>query len=385
MGENIFEHIVDYCSGNISEADSRTLQSWINTAPENRETFEKYLRLVKMHRMVKGSEEIRDAEAWKRLSATMAAKKIRRIRQRVAAVAAVVLLFLGIGLGFLESSEETVPLGSNIHILPGTTKATLVLANGTQLDLTRNDLREVQEQGALIKNDTTVGLQYELNHQKMEEPVWHTVKVPVSGEYHFTLSDGTRVWLNSESEITFPVSFVGGSREVVVKGEAYFEVKSDKAHPFIVHAKEVDIEVVGTKFNVAAYEDSHRVVTTLAEGRVNVEMSGQVVGLSPDEQVSVDLKSGKMAKNSVSASTNISWIQGIFEYENMTLEEITTQLSRWYGVDFIFSAAEFKTRRFTGVVKKYDELNNVLKIIEKTTNVSFMINGKDIAVKSTVY
>ena len=385
MGENIFEHIVDYCSGNISEADSRTLQSWINTAPENRETFEKYLRLVKMHRMVKGSEEIRDAEAWKRLSATMAAKKIRRIRQRVVAVAAVVLLFLGIGLGFLESSEETVPLGSNIHILPGTTKATLVLANGTQLDLTRNDLREVQEQGALIKNDTTVGLQYELNHQKMEEPVWHTVKVPVSGEYHFTLSDGTRVWLNSESEITFPVSFVGGSREVVVKGEAYFEVKSDKAHPFIVHAKEVDIEVVGTKFNVAAYEDSHRVVTTLAEGRVNVEMSGQVVGLSPDEQVSVDLKSGKMAKNSVSVSTNISWIQGIFEYENMTLEEITTQLSRWYGVDFIFSAAEFKTRRFTGVVKKYDELNNVLKIIEKTTNVSFMINGKDIAVKSTVY
>ncbi len=385
MGENIFEHIVDYCSGNISEADSRTLQSWINTAPENRETFEKYLRLVKMHRMVKGAEEIRDAEAWKRLSATMAAKKIRRIRQWVAAVAAVVLLFLGIGLGFLESREETVPLGSNIYILPGTTKATLVLANGTQLDLTRNDLREVQEQGALIKNDTTVGLQYELNHQKMEEPVWHTVKVPVSGEYHFTLSDGTRVWLNSESEITFPVSFVGGSREVVVKGEAYFEVKSDKAHPFIVHAKEVDIEVVGTKFNVAAYEDSHRVVTTLAEGRVNVEMSGQVVGLSPDEQVSVDLKSGKMAKNSVSASTNISWIQGIFEYENMTLEEITTQLSRWYGVNFIFSAAEFKTRRFTGVVKKYDELNNVLKIIEKTTNVSFMINGKDIAVKSTVY
>ena len=385
MGENIFEHIVDYCSGNISEADSRTLQSWINTAPENRETFEKYLRLVKMHRMVKGAEEIRDAEAWKRLSATMAAKKIRRIRQWVAAVAAVVLLFLGIGLGFLESREETVPLGSNIYILPGTTKATLVLANGTQLDLTRNDLREVQEQGALIKNDTTVGLQYELNHQKMEEPVWHTVKVPVSGEYHFTLSDGTRVWLNSESEITFPVSFVGGSREVVVKGEAYFEVKSDQAHPFIVHAKEVDIEVVGTKFNVAAYEDSHRVVTTLAEGRVNVEMSGQVVGLSPDEQVSVDLKSGKMAKNSVSASTNISWIQGIFEYENMTLEEITTQLSRWYGVNFIFSAAEFKTRRFTGVVKKYDELNNVLKIIEKTTNVSFMINGKDIAVKSTVY
>ena len=383
MGENIFEHIVDYCSGNISEADSRTLQRWINTAPENRETFEKYLRLVKMHRMVKGSEEIRDAEAWKRLSATMAAKKIRRIRQRVVAVAAVVLLFLGIGLGFLESREETVPLGSNIHILPGTTKATLVLANGTQLDLTRNDLREVQEQGALIKNDTTVGLQYELNHQKMEEPVWHTVKVPVSGEYHFTLSDGTRVWLNSESEITFPVSFVGGSREVVVKGEAYFEVKSDKVHPFIVHAKEVDIEVVGTKFNVAAYEDSHRVVTTLAEGRVNVEMSGQVVGLSPDEQVSVDLKSGKMAKNSVSASTNISWIQGIFEYENMTLEEITAQLSRWYDVDFIFSDAEFKTRRFTGVVKKYDELNNVLKIIEKTTNVCFMINERDIAVKST--
>ncbi len=385
MGENVFDHIVDYCSGNISEADSRMLRKWIDASPENRETFERFLCLVKMHRMTEGKQSIDDKRAWMRLLSAMKVRRIKRIRLRIVAVVAVVVLLFGAGTGFWIHKSESVESASLVQILPGTTKATLVLANGDQLDLTRNDLKEVQDQGALIKNDTTMGLQYELNGQKIEELVWHTVKVPVSGEYNFTLSDGTRVWLNSESEITFPMVFVDSVREVVLKGEAYFEVKSDKEHPFIVHANKVNVNVLGTKFNVAAYEENGKVITTLAEGGVKVEMNGQSVELLPDEQVAFDLNSGKISKQSVVASVYTSWIRGVFEYENMPLEEITTQLSRWYGVDFSFSAAEFKTRCFTGVVKKYDALNDILQIIEKTTNVSFMINGKNIAVKSTAY
>ncbi len=383
MDENIFDYIVDYCSGNLNKADSRVLQKWIDASSENREMFEKCLRLVKMHRMTGESEAIDDDSAWMRLSAALKTKRIRRMKQWGLAVAAIVVLLFGVGVGLGIHKSESVRSASLAQILPGTTKATLVLGNGTQLDLTRNDWREIEEQGALIKNDTVIGLQYELNHQQTEAPVCHTVKVPVSGEYHFTLSDGTRVWLNSESEITFPVAFVDSVREVILKGEAYFEVKSDKEHPFVVHANKVNVNVLGTKFNVAAYEEEGKVVTTLAEGEVKVEMNGQTVELLPDEQVAIDLNSGEISKQSVDASVYTSWIRGVFEYENMTLEEITTHLSRWYGVDFSFPAAEFKTRCFTGVVKKYDSLNDALQIIEKTTNVSFMINGKSIAVKST--
>lgn len=385
MGD-IFNCIIDYCSGSLNKADSRKLREWIDASPENRETFEKYLRLVKLHRMTAGEKTIDDSRAWVKLSSTMKARKTRRIRQRWMAVAAAVLLILGVGVNLWsrKMTKDEIPQ-TVIQILPGATKATLVLANGTQLDLTRDDLKEVQDQGALIKNDSTVGLQYESNRQKTEVSVWHTIKVPVSGEYHFTLSDGTKVWLNSESEITFPLAFTGSNREVVLKGEAYFEVKSDKEHPFVVHANHVHVNVLGTKFNVAAYEKSNKVVTTLAEGEVMVEVNGQSIELLPDEQVAVDLNSWEITKQPVTASVYTSWIRGIFEYENMTLEEIATQLSRWYGVNFIFSAPEFKTRRFTGVVKKYGVLNDALKVIEKTTNICFMVDGNNIAVKSTAY
>lgn len=141
---------------------------------------------------------------------------------------------------------------------------------------------------------------------------------------------------------------------------------------------------MGTKFNVAAYEESHKVVTTLTQGAVNVEFAGQNTKLEPGYQAIADIRSKTIGRRFVETEMYVSWIKGVFEYENMPLSEIAIQLSRWYDVDFIFSAPEFKNRRFTGVVKKYDMLNEVLKIIEKTTDVCFMINGKEVAVKSAV-
>lgn len=384
MGEMILQWIADYCAGRLDEETGRKLRSWIDEAPGNREVFEKYVRLVKMHRMIEGEQMICDREAWTKLYGRLRHNRNRRVIGYVVSAAASVLIIMGVGIGILWKEQASKPVYPIAQILPGTTKATLVLANGAQIDLTRNDLKEVTEQGALIKNDTLIGLQYDRNALKVEEPVFHTVKVPVAGEYHFTLSDGTKVWINSDSEVTFPVSFVGNSREVYVKGEAYFEVEHDEEHPFIVHANAVDIRVLGTKFNVAAYEEDEQVVTTLTQGAVEVGFAGMNEHLQPGYQAIADIHSQTIGQRQVETGMYVSWIKGIFEYENMPLSEIAVQLSRWYDVNFIFSAPEFKDRRFTGVVKKYDMLNDVLKIIEKTTNVSFMINGKDIAVKSVV-
>lgn len=384
MGEIILQWIADYCAGKLNAETGRKLRSWIDESPENREIFEKYVRMVKMHRMVEGEQMICDREAWTKLYGKLKHKRSRRVMGYVVSLAASVLIVMGVGLGVLlqdQGLELVLPVA---RILPGTTKATLVLANGSQIDLTRDDLKEVTEQGALIKNDTLVGLQYDHSNLQIEEPVLHTVKVPVAGEYHFTLSDGTKVWINSDSELTFPVAFVGNKREVFVKGEAYFEVEHDEEHPFIVHASDVAIQVLGTKFNVSAYEESRRVVTTLTQGAVNIEYAGYYANLKPGDQAVADIQNQTVNSMQVETGMYVSWIKGIFEYENMPLSEIAVQLSRWYDVDFSFSAPEFKDRRFTGAVKKYDVLNDVLKIIEKTTNVSFMIDGKNIAVKSVV-
>lgn len=384
MDDKILGQIADYCAGKLREKEGQELREWIEKTADNRKTFEKYLQLVKMHRMVEGETLIQEEKAWKELCGKFRHRRIKRLRLWGSMAAASVILALGLctGIWMHHSTGDTSPVIP--QIMPGTTKATLILANGSQVDLTREDLKEITEQGTLIRNDTAVGLQYELNKQVVEKPVWHKIEVPVAGEYHFSLPDGSKVWINSDSELVFPVAFTGDKREVFVKGEAYFEVEREEKRPFIVHANEVDICVLGTKFNVAAYGNSLQVVTTLREGSVNVGMGEKEILLKPGRQVIADRASGKMTDRPVETSMYLSWVKGIFEYENMPLSEIAVQLSRWYDVNFIFSAPEFKDRCFTGVVRKYEMLNEVLKNIEKTTNVSFMINGKDIAVKAMV-
>ncbi len=384
MEEMIFQWIADYCAGRLDAETAGKLRRWVDKAPENRELFEKYVRLVKMHRMVAGGQQLDDRAAWNKLYGKLRRTRKRRWMNYAVSTAAAVLLIVGIGVQWWLKQSETGTSPVITQILPGTTKATLVLANGSQVDLSRNDLKEVFEQGTWIKNDSLVGLQYEQVEMKIEEPVFHTVQVPVAGEYHFTLSDGTKVWINSDSELTFPVAFVGDKREVFVSGEAYFEVEPDQAHPFVVHAKGVEVQVLGTKFNVSAYEEEQQVVTTLTQGAVKVEFAGQNESLRPGYQAIADIQGQTIACRQVDATMFVAWIEGIFEYENMPLSEITRQLSRWYDVNFIFSASEFKERRFTGVVKKYDVLNDVLRVIEKTTNVSFAIDGKNIAVQAAV-
>lgn len=145
----------------------------------------------------------------------------------------------------------------------------------------------------------------------------------------------------------------------------------------------MSIQVLGTKFNVSAYGESQQVLTTLVQGGVNVKYAGLQTELQPGFQAVTDIKAGTMDRREVEVGMYTSWTKGIFEYENMPLSDIAVQLSRWYDVRIIFAAPEFANRRFTGVVRKYDVLNDVLSIIEQTTDVCFIVNGKEIVVKAT--
>ena len=169
------------------------------------------------------------------------------------------------------------------------------------------------------------------------------------------LSDGTRIWMNAESLLRYPTSFIGEKREVFLEGEAFFEVAKDAKHPFIVHTNRHSVEVLGTSFNISAYPD-YKVYTTLAEGRIKVSTAKVSVVLNPDQQA---------------AYLFTSWAKGNYEFRNTSLSEIVAQLSRWYNVDIYFKNESLKDKRFAGIIFRDEELNFAIEVIERVSNVHF--------------
>lgn len=381
MDEKIFEWLVDYTSGRLTKERARELRHWLDASTENSDRFEKYLRVVRLHRMTSGEKLLDEESAWGVFQQKCKRRKQRKIVRGWMTAAASLFLVLGVGVVlFHVTKTEKAVVPAVAEILPGSTRATLVLANGQEVDLQVADLREVREEGLRVLNDMEGGLQYEQVDVEVKEPVVHTVQVPVAGEYHFTLADGTKVWVNSASEVTFPVFFSGATREVSVKGEVYFEVQHDSLHPFIVHVNDVAVNVLGTKFNVSAYGEGSPVETTLLEGSVRVENGERKMLLAPGEQALAS-ENGVITRRKVELGMYVSWVQGIFEFENMLLSDITERLARWYDVSFRFEDEKLCRRSFTGMFERDGNLNQILKVIEKTTNVSFEINGTEVVIK----
>ena len=307
----------------------------------------------------------------------------RRRRMWWCGAAAAVLVAAGVSLALYSRRETAEPLPLATVIEAGSTKATLELENGERIDLMQENLeRVIASRGVFVAEEEGEGVTYETKDTVKRETEWHTISVPVGGEYHFTLADGTMVWLNSASRVTFPTRFDGEKREVYMEGEGYFEVEHRDGQPFVVHARKTSVEVLGTKFCVTAYPESQRIMTTLVEGAVNVTAGEREVVLSPGHQAVVDTLTGMVTRREVTPSVYTSWIKGIFEYEDMSLEEIAAQLSRWYSVEFSFASPEVEERRFTGVARKDADLVSVLHMIEQTTNVRFVVQDRKVFVTS---
>ena len=384
MNNKIWHWIGDYCSGLLDKSEERELRAWMDEAEENKQLFMEGVKMVREYQMVACSSK-GAPDSLKRVQEKIRARRRKQRCIQVVVAASVVILFaLSFVFFYTPESEEMSPVLAKVHA--GGTKATLIVADGIQVDLTQDNLQEVIGQyGATVLKDKKNELRYdnvEVNDEIEEKPVYHTISAPVGGEYHFTLADGTMVWLNSSSRLTFPTRFTGDMREVLAEGEVYFDVRHDENKPFIVRVNDVSVRVLGTEFCISAYPENEGVMTTLVRGAVQVTSGNNQVVLKPGYQAVVDQYSGAISQRAVELSLYTSWVRGIFEYENMELNDIMVQLARWYDVQFTFSASECKERRFTGVIRKYEDLNDVLDMIEKTTNVKFIINGKNVTITS---
>ena len=209
------------------------------------------------------------------------------------------------------------------------------------------------------------------------EPVYNKVEIPRGGEYALVLSDGTKVHLNSMSSLRFPVAFTTGKREVELQGEAYFEV-SKTGQPFIVNANGMQVEVLGTTFNISAYPDEEY-QTTLVNGSVKVSAEkGESLILKPSQQATIALGSNSIQVRTVDTSFYTSWVKGKINFKDQRLEDIMKTLSRWYDMNVVYENEKLKNIRFGCNLNRYEEITPFVKLLEKTEEVHVKIEGNTI-------
>ena len=207
-----------------------------------------------------------------------------------------------------------------------------------------------------------------------------TVTVPAGQRAQITLADGTKVWLNSQSTLTYASNFGRQERNVSLDGEAYFQVAKDSLKPFLVHVDKYCIRVLGTSFNVSAYSGDKTWYTTLVEGAIAVGGIGNEIRMSPCEQLCIDTDSGQCELREVNPELYTSWVGGKFYFKAYTFEELVRRLQRWYDFDVLYRDEGIRQRRFSGVINKYRPLGEMLEFLEMTSDVCFELNGKTIIV-----
>lgn len=324
-------------------------------------------------------------EEFARLENTIQERKSRRMTLRWS-VAASVILFIGLFVGRMVNEwrdlDEMRMLAETERIVPGV-KAELILSTGERVVLNqqRVSIEGVNETG--IQNDSVTGLNYTTAKVQGEELVYNTMRIPVGGFYQLALSDGSKVWLNSMTELRFPVAFTGEERKVYLTGEAYFEVAPDSKHPFIVVTEEgMEVKVYGTEFNMSTYQ--HGVVqTVLVSGKVGIRVNatGKEVMLAPKQMAEYSEKTGMVRVEEADPYRYIAWKDGEFVFERETIEEIMERLGRWYDVKVFYENESLKQKRFTGVISRYENIEQVFRLIEGPATLRFEVKGNVVTVK----
>ena len=260
-------------------------------------------------------------------------------------------------------------------ILPGSNAAILKLADGRMIEIGKQPLELKDIQGCVVKYENG-RLSYSSGEEDRVTEAYNELVVPVGGECHVLLDDGTEVWLNADSKLKYPIAFSGESREVILSGEAYFDVKKD-ARPFVVSLECGDITVLGTSFGVSAYP-GYPNYTTLVKGSVRfTSLRQEQVVLTPGEQAIVDI-SGTLEKRNVDVEEFVGWKDGMFIFKDKPLAEIMKILERWYGVNVIFQDERLKELEYTGSLARYDSINTFLQLLEKLKEIRYEIKKNTI-------
>lgn len=371
----------------LSVEEEEKLSRWRKVSEANEKIYRQIVSLKGLEQSRQQAALFPPASPWATFRKQKYGRTFSSIGKSVLKYAALLLPF-GLALGWwlysyeVQKVEITQTVATALPpIQHGSSKAILVLDDGSQLHLDQQAAFAIAD--ATVKNTSESGV---ISYQKKKSDRKAGVKinrliVPNGGEYNIELSDGTMVYLNAGSELTYPVNFVGKVREVRLKGEAYFKVARDEACPFVVKTEGMDVRVLGTEFNLNAYEGQPYTATTLVTGVVEIEVRGhQPVLLQPDHQARFDRETAAVECVKVNTLPYTAWKDGKFVFYHEPLGSITARLEKWYDVTIVYSEEELRELQIFGIVSRYEDIRQVLELLKSTHMVDFSYAGGKIEV-----
>lgn len=374
--------IAKYLSEEISEEEQVELIRWRNESAGNERLFLEICREENIKRNMQKRQAFSTEVGWVGVQKKIQHHRFRYRLLNVCKYAAIFILPLAIATAILYKSGNEHDATSHVteQILPGSKKAVLILDNGETIDLKSTSGVELKEKdGTIIQVDSTTLNYQQTPDRKSDKLAYNKVNVPRGGEYQLTLSDGSKVQLNSMSSIRFPVQFAKDCRLVELEGEAYFEV-SKTGQPFIVKTKGMNIEVLGTTFNISAYANEEY-QTTLVNGSVRVQTEdGSNRILKPSEQACINPGSNQINVRNVDTAFYTSWIHGKINFKDQRLEDIMKTLARWYDMEVIYENEATKDLRFGCYINRYNEITPLVNLLEQTGRVTITVEGKTIKI-----
>ena len=365
--------IREYLSGELSEAGRQEFREWLAKDMDVRRIFKEQVKQMHLIRWAEHWDVIDEETARRQVVARMRQRRLRIGFVRYAAVV-VVMLVAGLVIWAGRYQSKELPVLAVVST-PVVNVPVLKLANGKEIPISSRNTEiirstrrvdiQLADSGRLeyvAKSDSIVG-----------EVEYNTLVVPQGCEFNIVLADGSRVWLNAGSSLRYPEAFSRDERKVFLSGEAYFEVEHDESTPFIVNTEVMDLQVLGTSFNIKAYDNENTVVTTLVSGKIRQEFPnvGKKIVLTPSRQSVFDRVSGKLETKQADIQETLAWREGKIIANNELLEDIFRQLSRWYDFKVVYTLPSLKDIRFYLHSNRYAEVRTILEHLQTTKGIRF--------------
>lgn len=383
---HIAELISKKIKAELSSEEETLFQDWLNENKENSELFVKISDneyLLSKHEIYQLFDK---GKTWSTLEHNLFKPKVIRLNTNkflryAASIALPIILMTGMAYYFLIFSVQTSLSEIDEYIKPGVQKATLVLSDGAILKLQKEDIQMKIEEGKAEIINQNNALTYNAFDTivSSQASIYNELITPRGGSYNITLADGTKVWLNAASTLKFPVVFNDSIRQIFLEGEAFFDV-AHNGKPFIVNSGNMDIEVLGTSFNIYAYSDETDSKTTLVDGSIKLTTLKTQKILVPNEQAIVSKENFEINIQTVNTTRYTSWVNGKIEFSNESLDVVMKRLARWYDFSYSFKNQEARNFHFSARIENKQTISSILEMLQKTTDVKLKIEENTIII-----
>ena len=386
--ERIAGLMFKFHQGDLSSTEERELNDWRFSSEETRQLFDKLTDEKNFYFDIKEMHHFKN-DAWKKIELETGVGRVVYMRQRWIRwiAAASIVLMLGFGAYLVFFNKSTVG-DSQFNVAqthdvsaPTETKATITLSDGRMLyvDSTSKGIIAQQSNVSVIKNENGQIVYRSTTKRSLSTVQYNTLTNPRGSKViDMQLSDGSHVWLNAGSSVKYPVAFVGNNRLVEITGEVYFEVTHNTSKPFIVTVNDIQVEVLGTHFNINSYNDEEAIRTTLLEGKVRVIRNGSIAILKPGEQIGSAEEGGLSKPVRPDLEKIMAWKNNEFNFTDDDIQSIMRQLARWYNIRPVITGTS--SINYTGRITRDVALRKVLEMFEKIGYVKFEINGDEVKV-----